>query len=215
MYDPNSGAYYFLANERFANEGKYRFESTYYIRYNAKKALYAFEMLQKQATAASPDIFLCHIYLDLLLDASGMLRRWFNDSDRRLSDERKQQTQINRTEYEYDENAYPALSSIHKVRNFAEHINEKDDQLIGDSLYNGTFNVIYEDMDPTIRAGLNDSSKPQNNVLDLESMVYIALIRENGNAVEKRVNLRSLEDEIRRIHERAELIWTHLTTNWA
>lgn len=211
MYDPKSGGYYYPTQEQFDNEDKYRFESTYYIRYNAKRALYAMSKLKDQANEENPDVFICHVYLDMLLEASGAVRRRFcTDGD--LSNERLQQYLNNCKEYEYDDSAFPVLCRIYTVRNSVEHIDERDDRLIENDSFYGTFNAIHSCMEQEMVDGLTDSSKPQNNLLDIDSMTFTTFVRKGGKHLAREsISLTKLEQELTRIHERAELIWSYIT----
>ena len=212
VYDPISGGYYVPTKEQFDNEGKYRFESTYYIRYNARRALYALGKLEEQVGEDSPDVFICHVYLDLLLDASGMVRKRFI-TEGNLSDERYQQYTNNRKEYEFSDDTFPVLAAIHKMRDSMEHIDERDDRLIeGDSFY-GTFNVVHADMDQEMVDGLMDTSKSQNNLLDIDGMTYTTFVRKGGKLVRDSTSRIELKAELTRILERAERIWSYVTMN--
>ena len=77
MYDPKTG-FYSYGSESFKGEGQYRFEATYYIKYNSQKGLYAFKRICDGITNGNMDCFYYHFYLDVLLNASGALHKRFH-----------------------------------------------------------------------------------------------------------------------------------------
>ena len=110
MYDPNSGL--FLSGpDGFTNQTAYRFAHNCYIKFNAEKALFALEQLDRLATSTQQDCTSCHIYSDLLLDGCGMVRKFFVTGNKNVNDEHEKQVAENRYVYEYDESRYPAISS--------------------------------------------------------------------------------------------------------
>lgn len=212
MFVQKAGMHYSTTEEQDDTDWKYHFESTYYIRYNVKKALYALDRLEALAKEAEPDVFVCHVYLDLLLEACGMLRKWFTPvvDEKRMTANRRSQYKKNQNEYGYGDDSYPVMCNVYKIRNFVEHIDERDDRLIEGKTYHGTFNVIYAGMDTSMRDGLSDENKPQNNLLDLETMTYKAFEQTNDGPRIISVNLQDLGKELMRIHQKANQQWNRI-----
>lgn len=96
------------------------------------------------------------ILITYLLNSVGHIRRRFFNNNVTLA-----KIERNRKEYDYnsiDEYGvmtckYPIING-NEIRNFVEHINEKDEILMNMGLYNGCFNVIYEGMDEQLKKAL-------------------------------------------------------------
>lgn len=88
-----------------------------------------------------------------------------------------------------------------EIRNFIEHIDEKDEMLMKMGLYNGSFNVIDNGMNQQTKKDLLNSEKKQNNLLNLLSMEYKILTVNNKNNVVKEctLDLIELNNELKRL----------------
>lgn len=73
MCDYETGAYIFR-KDTWPNESIYKKETTYYIKYNSKKALYALSKLFGPFTGSFEDrCFYYPVYLDILFEAVGQI----------------------------------------------------------------------------------------------------------------------------------------------
>lgn len=210
MYDPKTGTYtYSIA--KFNNEGLYKQESAYYLKYNSSKGIYAIEKISKDFKGnAQEKCFYYHMYLDLLFQSVGMIINRFKPHKK--SGNLFEQAKNNCLEYEFDNNNYPLLNNK-SFRNFIEHIDERDEKLIDSGIYNGTFNLIYPNMDIKIKKGLLNPEKPQNNLLNLEDMTYTILDSNNtsDSSIEKKIiNINELKKELTRINTISTSIWDYL-----
>ena len=214
MYDPKTGAYS-VTVEEFPNEHLHKRETTYYLNYNSQKGLYAIEKLSEDYEGTPQEkCFNYHIYLDLLFESVGMIINRFKPQKK--SGNILMQSQNNCIEYEFDSKNYPLLNDK-SFRNFIEHIDERDEILIENKVYYGTFNLIYFNMDGKIKDGLLDTKKQQNNLLNLEDMTYTILDVEkyNGsNIVKKVININELKNELMRINNVSKIIWNYLNTDF-
>ncbi len=210
MYDPKTGTFYYGDTE-FGKIGLLQFESAYYLNFNAQKALYAIEQLKKQyeGTSLSDKCFHYHIYIDLLFQAVGLIYNRFVRTNDAPADVLKLQ-QLNCQQYEFNEINYPLLHNK-AFRNFIEHIDERDERLAERNSFFGTFNMIFDGMDTSIRQGLLRNDKPQNNLLNLEEMSYTILESKNDNLIQNTISIIELENELNRILATSARIWDYLT----
>lgn len=216
MYDPKLGIWTENAKDDFTEH----FETTYYLKYNIEKALYSLDKIMKSKIDYSEFSNRCvyyHFYIDNVLNSIGHIRRRFfnnNANSNRL--------ERNKKEYDYnsiDNNGnlicnYPIIGN-NEIRNFIEHIDEKDELLMKMGLYNGSFNVIYKGMNQQIKKDLLNSEKKQNNLLNLLSKEYKILTVDNKSNVVKecKLDLIGLNDELEKLKEINDTIWSFLTDN--
>lgn len=201
MYNYEDGSYSFGV-DNFTNEGMYQKESAYYIKYNSKKALYALSKIFNGDDIENVEekCFYYHVYIDLLFEAVGMIINRFKISNQ--TGNRALQVDNNCKQYNFKKDEYPLLYDK-SFRNFIEHIDERDEFLIDNNIYYGTFNLIYPKMDSKIKEGLLDSKKDQNNLLNIEKMTYTILdynkLKNNkGKLNKKTIDLKKLEIEIKK-----------------
>ena len=210
MYDSKTGIYMHTINT-FKNEGLYKNESAYYLKYNSAKGIYAIEKLFEIFEGNTQEkCFYYHMYLDLLFQSVGMIINRFKPHKR--SGNLFEQAKSNRIEYDYNKNNYPLLNNK-SFRNFIEHIDERDEKLIDNNMYNGTFNLIYPNMDIKTKKELLNSVKPHNNLLNLEDMTYTILDSDNKdvpNIEKKIININELKEELIKINKISTTIWDYL-----
>ncbi len=186
--------------ENGKNNSLEHFETTYYLKYNIEKALYSLEKILKSEIDCDGFSNRCvyyHFYIDNLLNSVGHIRRRFFNNNVTLA-----KIERNRKEYDYnsiDEYGvmtckYPIITG-NEIRNFVEHIDEKDEILMNMGLYNGCFNVIYEGMDEQLKKALLSNERRQNNLLNLLTKEYSIL------TVNKNRFCRRLYFELRRIEK--------------
>ena len=217
MYDPSTGEWSENANDNF-NE---HFETTYYLKYNIEKALYALNKIMQSKIDYSEFTNRCvyyHFYIDNVLNSIGYIRRRFFNNNINLK-------RIERNKKEYDYNSidgngnliynYPTIGN-NEIRNFIEHIDEKDEKLMKYGLYNGSFNVIYKGMNQKVKTELLSSEKKQNNVLNLLTNEYkILTINNKTNCIEEyKIDLIELKNELQKLKEINDKIWTYLTNRF-
>lgn len=216
MYDPKLGTWTENAKDDFAEH----FETTYYLKYNIEKALYSLGKIMKSKIDYSEFSNRCvyyHFYIDNVLNSTGHIRRrFFNNNANSDRIER------NKKEYDYssiDNNGnlicnYPIIGN-NEIRNFIEHIDEKDEMLMKMGLYNGSFNVIYKGMNQQIKKDLLNSEKKQNNLLNLLSKEYKILTVDNKSNVVKecKLDLIELKEELEKLKKINNTIWSFLTDN--
>ena len=213
MYEPNSGCWIQSSEENFEEH----FETTYYIKYNIEKALYSLNKILQRKIDYSEFSNRCvyyHFYIDNLLNSVAHIRRrFFNKNVDAEKIER------NRKEYIYDgidknnkkHCNYPTIAN-YEIRNFIEHIDEKDEALINLGVYNGSFNVIYKGMNHKLKNELLNEKRKQNNLLNLLTKEYkILMIKEDNNIQEYKINLLELKVELEKLKEINEKIWMYLT----
>lgn len=211
VYDPKTGVFFELSEEEFPGENKYRFESTYFIRYSVAKAIYAYDRLLELSRDEHPDITLCHIYSDLLFEACGMICKRFITG--KGPDNQRKQNAINRREYEYDEEAYNMLELAKEARDYVEHIEERNDTLIQRDGFRGTFNVLFKGMDSKLYDELCDSEKPLYGLLNLEDMTFVGFRKDTqkeSGIKEHLVDFAELRQELEELKRTAEIIWNDI-----
>ncbi len=211
MYDPKTGAYTESINE-FENQHLYIQESAYYLKYNSTKGLYAIEKIcEKFEGNVQDNCFYHHVYLDLLFESVGMIINRFKPHSQ-AGEKIKMQAKNNCVEYEYNKENYPLLNDK-SFRNFIEHIDEKDEILIENKNYYGTFNLVYEGMDDKIKNDLLSKEKQQNNLLNLEDMTYTILDSNKGKEIfieKKVIDIKELKFELSKINDISNKIWSYL-----
>lgn len=214
MYDPKTGAYS-VTVEEFSNENLHKRETTYYLKYNSQKGLYAIERLSEDYEGTpQKKCFNYHIYLDLLFESVGMIINRFKPQKKRGNI--LIQSQNNCIEYEFNSKNYPLLNDK-SFRNFIEHIDERDEILIENEVFYGTFNLIYTKMDKKMKSDLLNEEKQQNNLLNLENMTYTILDVEKyneSNIVKKVININELKKELIKINNISKTIWNYLNTDF-
>ena len=177
----------------------------YHIRYNTRKAIYAYNQLQNLVSGSGneDDCFYCHIYVDMLFQACGMInKRFWNIKDRPDGENLL-------GEYEFSKENYPILSSMIKDRNHIEHIDEREYIQFHRDVLRGTFNVVFPDMNQEIKAALLSEQKPISNILNLEDMTYTIIepCRKGGPLVTKKTELCKLYEEIEKLSVKSNLVW--------
>lgn len=214
MYNPKTGAWVQCDKDNF----KEHFETTYYLKYNIEKALYSLNKILESKIDYREFSSRClyyHFYIDNVLNAIGHIRRrFFNNNTNAERIER------NKKEYNYISiNAkgkricnYPIISN-NEVRNFIEHIDERDEDLIVEGIYNGSFNVIYKGMNQQVKKELLDTKMKQNNLLNLLTKEYmiITIDKNTKNLKEHRLNLIELKKELEKLKSINDAIWMNLT----
>ena len=216
MYNPNTGVWIENAKDDFTEH----FETTYYLKYNIEKAIYSLEKIMKVKIDFSEFSNRCvyyHFYVDNLLNAIGHIRRrFFNNkaNQERIERNKKEYNYIFINEQGKKIYNYPIIGD-NSIRNFIEHIDEKDEMLMKMGVYNGSFNVIYKGMNQQIKKDLLNSEKKQNNLLNLLSKEYkILTINNNNNVVrEYKLDLIELNNELKRLKKINDKIWSFLTDN--
>lgn len=214
MYDPKTGEWVQSATDNF-NE---HFETTYYLKYNIEKALYSLNKIMKSKIDYREFSNRCiyyHFYIDNVLNAIGHIRRRFFNNN--VNSERIER---NKKEYDYisiDVTGkrvcnYPIISN-NEIRNFIEHIDERDEVLIEEGIYNGTFNVIYKGMNQQIKRELLDTKMKQNNLLNLLTKEYkiITIDKDTKKLKECTLNFIGLKKELEKLKIINDAIWIHLT----
>ena len=173
------------------------FGNTYYIQYNSQKGLYCISQLKSMADDKATDCFYYHIYLDLLLQSMGALHDRFYSKDTLYSE-------TNAKDYSFDNTQYPLLSNK-AIRNYCEHIDEREDGLIKNYTYFGTFNVVFQEMDGELKSELLNGK--HSNLLNLETLQYSIIDpKQNYNTIT--LDLNALEAELRRIYVIAQQKWS-------
>lgn len=214
MYNPNTGEWSEDGKEDF----KEHFETTYYLKYNIEKAIYSLEKIMKSKIDFSEFSNRCvyyHFYVDNLLNAMVHIkRRFFNKNANQERIER------NKKEYNYiliDKQGkeicnYPSIGD-NNIRNVIEHIDERDEELMGIGMYYGSFNVIYKGMNRHLKIDLLNNKKQQNNLLNLLTREYKILKIEKGIVKEYKLNLVELKKELKKLKKINDRIWSYLTDN--
>lgn len=214
MYNPKTGAWSENANDDF-NE---HFETTYYLKYNIEKAIYSLDKIMKRKIDYSEFSNRCvyyHFYIDNLLNSLGHIRRRFfnnNVEQERIERNRKEYNYILINEHGKSICNYPIIGD-NNIRNFIEHIDEKDEVLMNIGIYYGSFNVIYKGMNQRLKIELLNNEKKQNNLLNLLTKEYKILTVENGTVKEYKLNLVELEEELKELKKINDKIWDFLTNN--
>ncbi|MBE5820079.1 MAG: hypothetical protein E7310_04645 [Clostridiales bacterium] len=214
MYNPKTGAWSENANDDF-NE---HFETTYYLKYNIEKAIYSLDKIMKRKIDYSEFSNRCvyyHFYIDNLLNSLGHIRRRFfnnNVEQERIERNRKEYNYILINEHGKSICNYPIIGD-NNIRNFIEHIDEKDEVLMNIGIYYGSFNVIYKGMNQRLKIELLNNEKKQNNLLNLLTKEYKILTVEDGIVKEYKLNLIELEQELKELKKINDKIWSFLTDN--
>lgn len=215
MYDYETGAYIFR-KDTWPNESIYKKETTYYIKYNSKKALYALSKLFGPFKGCLEErCFYYHVYLDILFEAVGQITNRTKEptkKDKNNYTNMEKQAEVSRKEYGFDKEEYKVLQN-NKIRNFIQHINEKDEVLINDNLYHGTFNLIYQHMSKKTKRELLNTEKPQNNLLNLCDKTYTIYYVDNKTGKKEMiiVDLKELYKDIESINIISNKIWNYIT----
>lgn len=150
MYNPKTKEWTMSTNE----DWREHFETTYYLKYNIEKALYSLDKILISKIDYSVFSNRCtyyHFYIDNLVSAIGHIGKRFTYNMRDSIDDNR--VDRNKFEYNYETNGvcnYPNLINK-KIRDFMEHIDEKDEYLIKVRMYYGAFNVIYKGMNQQIK----------------------------------------------------------------
>lgn len=221
MYDYETGAFIGTVNDDWTEH----FETTYYIRYNLEKALYSLNKIFDEHPnfkdfSNSPTYY--HFYIDSLVEAVGKIYKRFHFNNRSSIDNERVKRNI--SEYNYgilnDKNNFTEINYKNlniNVRNFVEHIDEKDEFLMKDNLFYGTFNVIFEEMDSKIKNDLLNEEKKQNNLLNLIDKTYRVYSQYDTNASGKRkykfyqINLVELKNELLKMKAINDKIHSYLS----
>lgn len=215
MYNPITKTWTQFADE----DWREHFETTYYLKYNIEKALYSLEKILLSKINYSDFSNRCtyyHFYIDNLMNAIGHIGKRFNYNVRESIDNKR----IDRNKFEYNYELkgicnYPNLSNK-KIRDFIEHIDEKDEELMKSGKYHGTFNVIYKGMNQEVKKHLLDNKKKQNNMLNLIDKTYtIYYIKETTpsgiiKSKELSIKLIELKKELEIIKNINNKIWDFL-----
>lgn len=197
---------------------KEHFETTYYLKYNIEKAMYSLDKIMKSKINYSEFSNRCtyyHFYIDNLLNSIGHIRRRFYNTAIKA-----ERIERNKKEYGYnltdnDGNKvcnYPIIAN-NEIRNFIEHIDEKDEKLMELGIYYGSFNVIYKGMNNKIKTDLLNNKRKQNNLLNLISKEYkiLTIDQETNSIKEYKLHLVELKKELEKLKNTNETIWKFLT----
>lgn len=211
MYDIKTGVYSQCVDS-FKNESLHKKETTYYLKYNSDKGLYAIERLYENYEGTLQEMCTYyHMHLDMLFQAVGMIINRFNPQKKKGNI--LLQSENNCIEYDFNTENYPLLSDK-SFRNFIEHIDERDEILIEKKAYYGTFNLIYPHMDNKLKEELLNENKQQNNLLNLENMTYTILDIEKNDTkdiVKKVIDISRLKEEILKINNISKTIWGYIS----
>ena len=123
------------------------------------------------------------------------------------------QVENNIKEYQYNHNDYPTLDGISVVRNFLEHLDERGERLIKNGLFQGTFNVVFSEMNNKEKSEYRDNPKLKMNLLDLELMTYTVYNDDVSSDEEMTIDLNELKNELERIYKTSLIIWDYMTRN--
>lgn len=206
MYDEKTGVWI-----EYGDKICYDFETTYYLKYNIEKAKIALNKLFKEESEVSQYSNRCvyyHIYIDLLMQAMGQIANRFLHLNKENEEEQKIRNK-NQEEYQFNNKNYPLLSNK-KIRNFVEHIDEKNLIFIRNNGGVGGFNVIFEETTEEDEKGFLNT-KTQNNTLDLKNHRYC--IYDNREQKTISLDLNKLCLELKSLSETNEKIWKYITNN--
>jgi len=212
MYNPNTGVWIENAKEDFTEH----FETTYYLKYNLEKAIYSLEKIMKEKIDFSEFSNRCvyyHFYVDNLLNAIGHIRRRFfnnNANQERIERNKKEYNYILINEQGKEIYNYPIIGD-NSIRNFIEHIDEKDEKLMDIGMYYGSFNVIYKGMNQQMKINLLNDKNKQNNLLNLLTKEYKILTVQDEKVKEYKLNLIELKKELEKMKLINDKIWNYLT----
>lgn len=215
MYNPITREWTESGNDNF----KEHFETTYYLKYNIEKAIYSLNKIMKSKIDYSDFSNRCvyyHFYIDNLLNSIGHIRRRFFNNN--VDQERIER---NKKEYNYiltDEQGkkicnYPIIED-NRIRNFIEHIDERDETLMNRGIYHGSFNVIYKGMNRQLKADLLNDEKRQNNLLNLLKKEYKILTVHDETVKEYKLDLVELKNELEKMKLINDKIWSFLTVKF-
>ena len=212
MYNPNTGVWIENAKDDFTEH----FETTYYLKYNIEKAIYPLEKIMKAKIDFSEFSNRCvyyHFYVDNLLNAIGHIRRRFfnnNANQERIERNKKEYNYILINEQGKEIYNYPIIGD-NSIRNFIEHIDEKDEKLMDIGMYYGSFNVIYKGMNQQTKINLLNDKNKQNNLLNLLTKEYKILTVQDKNIKEYKLDLVGLKKELEKMKLINKKIWSYLT----
>ena len=105
---------------------------------------------------------------------------------------------------------YPIIGD-NSIRNFIEHIDEKDEKLMDIGMYYGSFNVIYKGMNQQTKINLLNDKNKQNNLLNLLTKEYKILTVQDKNIKEYKLDLVGLKKELEKMKLINKKIWGYLT----
>ena len=218
MYDYETGAF----TNNVKDNWKEHFETTYYIKYNIEKALFALNKILEKKPNLNEFSNRCtyyHFYIDSLIDAMGSIWNRFSFNNRSGIDDKR----VNRNIKEYNFGKLDSNNQFinvnyksfnKKIRNFVQHIDEKDEILMKNNLYFGTFNVIYKGMNPSIKKDLLNPLKKQNNILNLIDKTYIVYSPEQKDGkvkyIELKINLNDLNIDLLNLKKTNDTIFSYL-----
>lgn len=219
MFNPNNQEWTENTNEYWSEH----FETTYYLKYNLEKALYSLNKIlitKIDYTDFSNRCTYYHFYIDNLTNALGHISKRFNYNSRITIDNTR--VDRNKYEYNYETNGICNFPNVNnkQIRNFIEHIDEKDEDLIKSGKYYGTFNVIYKGMNPEMKKDLLNNEKKQNNILNLinktYNVYYIKEITSTGiiKTRESSIKLLELKNELEILKKINDKIWYYLNTKF-
>ena len=154
-----------------------------------------------------------HFYVDNLLNAIGHIRRRFfnnNANQERIERNKKEYNYILINEQGKEIYNYPIIGD-NSIRNFIEHIDEKDEKLMDIGMYYGSFNVIYKGMNQQTKINLLNDKNKQNNLLNLLTKEYKILTVQDKNIKEYKLDLVGLKKELEKMKLINKKIWSYLT----
>ena len=210
MYNPIDNSYTNSIFDSIGNNRLYHLDNIYYIRYYSKKALFALDKIFDNVDISNLEeaAFYYHVFIDMLFDAVGLLNDRFIEK-KYYSIEMKYNVDKNKKEYNFNNDNYPLLNDK-SFRNFIEHIHQRNDELIKNNIYYGTFNFVHPNMEKELMDNLLDSQKPQNNYLNLIDESYNIIDIQSKKPVQKKISLRELEKELMLINKYSNNIWDYM-----
>ena len=200
-----------IIGDVLTGEFPFLFNDTYYIRYNSKKAIFALKKIlnKKSIKKEEESSFYYHIYIDLLFEAVGQINDRFVEK-KECSETMKKRLKRNREDYSFSEESYPLLFDK-GFRNYIEHISSKNEKLINNNRFYGTFNFIHYEMKTKTIKELTDKNKPQNNLLNLIDRTYNIATMKESEIVFKSISLDGLKKELEKIYRISSKIWKNIT----
>ena len=152
------------------------------------------------------------------MDAIGQIRNRFSfndiDHERIKRNIEEYNFGIINSKKEYIKVNYKQINK--KTRNFVMHVDKKDECLIKDKIYYGTFNVIYKGMNLNTKKDLLNPLKKQNNLLNLINKTYTVYShydKTNSGKNKYRdyeINLLELKKDLLKLKETNDKIYRHL-----
>ena len=142
-----------------------------------------------------------------MFNAIGHIRRRFfnnNANQERIERDKKEYNYILINDQGKEIYNYPIIGD-NSIRNFIEHIDEKDEKLMDIGMYYGSFNVIYKGMNL-----LNDKNK-QNNLLNLLTKEHKILTVQDKKIKEYKLDLVGLKKELEKMKLINDKICSYLT----